>query len=159
MDFSKFDKAFNLDDLKKDVKDAQENGANFREVPHGTYEVKIERLELTMSNTDKDGRIKDKDKLQKPMVSVWFKILEGEFKDSLIFYNQLVDEGFKINIMNEFLKSLESEVKIYFDSFSQYNNLILDVHEDIDGRLEYLLSYKKNKKGFDSYRIKEVYEL
>jgi len=145
--FEEFDKKFSLEGLKKDVEDAKENGANFKEVPFGKYEVKIEKMELIESKT------------HKPMVSVWFKILEGEFKGSLIFMNQLIDEGFKINMMNEFLKTLESEMDIYFDSFTQYNNLILDVHESIDGKLEYLLEYAQNNKGYNTYKIKEVFSV
>ena len=130
------------------LEEAKENGGgDFKEVPTGNYEVKIEKLELKESKTNK------------PMVSIWFKILDGEYKNSLIFMNQLVDEGFKINIMNEFLKSLESDMEIYFDSFKQYNDLLLDIHECIDGKLEYLLEYGENKKGYKTYKIKEIFEV
>lgn len=147
MNFDKFDKAFDIDALKKDVEEAKENGGgNYEEVPTGTYEVKVEKLELKESSTNK------------PMVTVWFKILEGDHKGQYIFYNQLVDEGFKINIMNEFLTSLDSGVDVYFDSFKQYNDMILDIHEAIDGDgLEYLLEYGENKKGYKTYKIEEVY--
>ena len=146
--FEKFDKTYNNEGLKKDIEEAKENGGgDFKEVPTGNYEVKIEKLELKESKTNK------------PMVSIWFKILDGEYKNSLIFMNQLVDEGFKINIMNEFLKSLESDMEIYFDSFKQYNDLLLDIHECIDGKLEYLLEYGENKKGYKTYKIKEIFEV
>ncbi len=146
--FEKFDKAYNNEGLKKDIAEAKENGGgDFKEVPAGNYEVKVEKLELTESKTGK------------PMVKAWFKILTGDYKNSLIFMNQLVDEGFKLNIMNEFLKSLESEMEVYFDSFKQYNDLILDIHECIDGKLEYLLEYGENKKGFKTYKIKEVFDV
>lgn len=145
--FEEFDKKFNLEGLKNDIEDAKNNSGTFEEVPTGTYEVKIEKLELKKSRSDK------------PMVSVWFKILDGKYKNSLIFMNQLVDEGFKINIMNEFLKSLESEMDVYFDSFKQYNELILDIHEYIDGKLEYLLEYGENKNGYKTYKIKDVFDV
>lgn len=159
MDFSKFDEKFDLEGLKNDIKEANENSGNYKEVPLGSYEVKIEKLELTLSNTDENGNIKDKNKDQKPMVRIWFKILEGEFKGSLIFYNQLVTEGFQLNIMNEFLNSLDSGVDVYFESFNQYKDMILDIHEAIDGKLEYLLEYDKNNKGYSTYKIEEVYEV
>ena len=145
--FEKFDKAYNNEGLKNDIEEANKNNANFEEVPVGNYEVKIEKMELKESST------------HKPMVSVWFKIVNGDLKDRLIFMNQLVDEGFKLHIMNEFLRSLESDMEIYFDSFKQYNELILDVHECIDGKLEYLLEYGENKKGFKTYTIKEIFEV
>ena len=145
--FEEFDKKFDLEGLKNDIEDANNNTPNYEEVPAGTYEVKIEKLELTTSKTNK------------PMVKAQFRILAGDHTKQCIFMNQLVDEGFKIHIMNDFLKSLESDMEVYFDSFSQYNNLILDIHECIDGKLEYLLEYGENKKGFKTYTIKEVFEV
>ena len=159
MDFSKFDEKFDLEGLKQDIQEAKENGGEYKEVPLGSYEVKVEKLELTLSNTDENGKPKDKAKEQKPMVRIWFKILDGEYKGSLIFYNQLVTEGFQLNIMNEFLNSLESGVDVYFDSFKQYADMLLDIHEAIDGKLEYLLDYNKNNKGFNTYKIKDIYEV
>lgn len=147
MDFSKFDEKFDLEGLKEDIKTANENGGTYEEVPTGTYEVKVEKLELTTSKTDK------------PMVKAQFRILTGDHENQCIFMNQLVDEGFKLNIMNEFLKSLDSGVNVYFDSFKQYNDLILDVHEAIDGKLEYLLEYGENKKGFKTYTIKDIFDV
>lgn len=144
--FEKFDNAYNLEGLKNDITEAKENGGDFKEVPTGNYEVMIEKMELTKS------------KSEKPMVSIWFKIVQGDFKNSRIFYNQLVDEGFKINIVNTLLESLDSGVDVYFESFKQYNDLILDIHEAIDKKLEYLLEYSENDKGYKTYKIKEVYD-
>lgn len=148
VDFKKFDKAFDIDGLKKDIKDAEAGNVSFKEVPFGTYEVKIVKLELSESKTEK------------PMVKAQFKVLEGEYKGSSIFMNQLVDEGFKIDIMNKFLKSLEAfdESEIYFESYSSYNDLLLDIAEEVEKRkLEYLLGYHENAKGYKQYIIEEVY--
>lgn len=73
--WDEFDKAYDLDGLNKDLKDNENNSGNYREVPHGTYEVAVNKMELTKS------------KKGKPMVSIWFKIAAGEFAGSLIFYN------------------------------------------------------------------------
>lgn len=148
IDFKKFDKAFDIDELKKDIKDAEAGNVTFKEVPLGTYEVKIVKLELSESKTEK------------PMVKAQFKVLEGAYKGSSIFMNQLVDEGFKIDIMNKFLKSLEAfdESEIYFESYSSYNDLLLDIAEEVEKRkLEYLLGYHENTKGYKQYTIEEVY--
>lgn len=148
IDFNKYDKQCDLEGLKKDITDAKENNGNFKEVPYGTYEVKIVKLELSESKT------------KKMMVKGQFKVLDGEYKGSSIFMNQLVDEGFKINIMNEFLKTLEalSEDDIYFESYVDYNDLLLDIAESIDEQgLEYLLEYSENKNGYSTWKIKEVY--
>ena len=95
VDFSKFDKAVDLEALKEDIKEVEENGGgDFREVPHGQYEVKIHKLEQVLS------------KKGDPMLSVWFKVIEGQYKGSYIFMNQVITQPFQIHIAKEFLKSL-----------------------------------------------------
>jgi len=145
--WEKFDKAIDIEGLQKDVREAAENGANFREVPHGEYEVKIEKLELVES------------KAGDPMVTVWFKVLAGDYKGSMIFMNQVITKGFQIHIMNEFLRSLDSGYDVEFRSYSQYGQLLMDIHEAIDGRLEYGLKYGEGKKGFSTYEITDVWEV
>lgn len=145
--WEKFDKAIDVEGLQKDVQEAAENGTNFREVPHGEYEVKIEKLELVES------------KAGDPMVTVWFKVLAGDYKGSMIFMNQVITKGFQIHIMNEFLRSLDSGYDVEFRSYSQYGQLLMDIHEAIDGELEYLLKYSEGKKGFSNYEIVDVYEV
>lgn len=146
MDFKKFNQAFDINALKNDVKEAAENSGNYREVPHGDYEVKIDKLELTES------------KKGDPMVSVWFTILNGEYEKSKIFMNQVITQGFQIHIMNTFLRSLDSGLEIQFDDFEQYAQLLMDVHESIDSQgLEYALAYGESK-GFNTFEIKEVFE-
>lgn len=145
--WEKFDKAIDVEGLQKDVQEAAENGTNFREVPHGEYEVKIEKLELVES------------KAGDPMVTVWFKVLAGDYKGSMIFMNQVITKGFQIHIMNEFLRSLDSGYDVEFKSYSQYGQLLMDIHEAIDGNLEYGLIYGEGKKGFNTYEISNVYEV
>lgn len=145
--WEKFDKAIDVEGLQKDVQEAAENGANFREVPHGEYEVKIEKLELVES------------KAGDPMVTVWFKVLAGDYKGSMIFMNQVITKGFQIHIMNEFLRSLDSGYDVEFRSYSQYGQLLMDIHEAIDGELEYGLKYGEGKKGFNTYEITDVWEV
>ena len=145
--WDKFDNAIDTQGLANDVKDAQENGQSYKEVPHGDYEVKIDKMELVAS------------KAGDPMVSVWFKVLTGEFKGNRIFMNQVVTQGFQIHIVNEFLRSLDTGVDIEFVTYKQYGNLLMDVMEAIDGNLEFALSYKEGKKGFSTYEITEVFEV
>ena len=148
MDFSKFDKAVDLAGLKNDINEAKENGGgNFREVPEGTYEVEVTKMELVES------------KKGDPMVSIWFKILEGEYKGSLIFFNQVITQGFQIHIVNELLRSMETDMAIDFESYSQYNELLLDVHEAINGQCDFALEYGKTSKGFPTYKITEVFDV
>lgn len=146
MDFSKFDKQVDIEGLKKDIKDAEQNTGDFKEVPLGSYEVKITKLELAES------------KKGDPMVKVWFKIVSGEYKGSTLFLNQVITHGFQIHIVDNLLRSLESGLEIDFDSYSQYAELLMDVFEAIDGNFEYGLKYGENK-GFKTFEIYEVFEL
>lgn len=145
--WDEFDNTIDTKGLAADVKEAQENGATYKEVPHGDYEVAIDKLELVKS------------KAGDPMVSVWFKVLNGEFKGSRIFMNQVIKEGFQVHIVNEFLRSLDTDIDIEFVTYKQYGNLLMDVMEAIEGNLEYALSYKEGKKGFSTYEITEVFEV
>lgn len=149
VDFSKFDKAVDLEGLKNDLKEVEENGGSgdFAEVKHGTYEVRINKLELTVS------------KKGDPMLSVWFKILNGEFKNSLIFMNQVITQPFQIHIAKEFLNSLDSGIEVDFESYSQFADLIMDIAEEIDGKLEYALKYDQNDKGYNTFKITDVFEV
>lgn len=144
IDFSKFDKKVDLEGLKKDIEESSSN--DFKEVPLGTYEVAITKLELGESSKGD------------PMVKVWFKILEGEYKGLLIFMNQVVTNGFQIHIVDEFLRSLDTDIDIAFESYSQYAELLADVYEAIEGNFEYALEYGENK-GFNTFKITDVFEL
>lgn len=154
MDFSKFDKMVDIDGLKKDIADAEANGsgADFKDVPHGSYEVAIDKLELT--ETKKTG---------KPMASCWMKIVsDGEFKGQRIFMNQVITQGFQIHIMNDFLRSLLPDglgVGVEFTGYAEYNELLLDIAEFVSGKYEYGLEYGENNKGFDTFKITDIFEL
>lgn len=150
-DFSKYNSMFNAEELKAQIKDIEENGGtgDYPEVPHGTYPVQIAKLELT--ETKKEPK--------RPMLSVWFKILDGEYKDQLIFMNQVCEKPFQLHTANEFLKSLESSIPVEFDGFVRYANVIMDIAEDIEEhKVTYDLEYGVTKKGYNTFKIVEVYE-
>lgn len=146
--FDKWDSEFNSEELAKDVKNNTSKG-DYEDVPDGEYEVKIKKLELVASK-----------KTGEPMVTIWFEVLsEGEYKGRFIFMNQLVSKGFQLKIMDEFLESLDTGVEIDFVDYNQYNNMILDVMEEINTqKLEYALAYGTNEKGFHTYKITDVFE-
>lgn len=157
IDYNKFDKMVDMQGLQDDINAASENGGgNYVEVPNGTYEVKVEKMELTETGA--------KSKTPgMPMVSIWFKIVNGEYKDSLIFYNKVImgtsNDGFMIHSNNELLRSLKSGLEVNFESYAKYAQLLLDIHEAIDGKQEYLLEYGSNKNGFKTYSISKVFDL
>lgn len=150
--FSKWDETVDTEGLAADVKEAAENGTgSYKEVPHGDYEVAINKLELVAS------------KKGDPMVSIWFKIVsDGEYKGSMIFMNQVITQGFQIHIVNEMLRAITAEcegIDIEFKTYKQYSELLMDVFEAVDDNFEFALSYKKGKKDFSTYEITEVYAL
>lgn len=154
--FVKFDKMIDREGLLADIQRAAENSKEYTDVPSGTYEVKIERMELVeTSELAKNPGM--------PMVSIWFRILNGEYKNSCIFYNKVImgtsNDGFMIHTNNEFLRSLKSDIDIVFSSYTQYARLLFDVYEAINGKYEYALKYGENAQGFKTYEIKEVFNV
>ena len=141
-----FYESTDLKGLQDDIKDAQENNKEFEKVPHGEYEVKLDKLELKAS------------KKGDPMVSAWFTILEGKYKKSKLFLNQVITQGFQIHIVNELLKSMGTDLAIEFVDYKQYAELLLDVAESCDtNKLEFAIKYEDNK-GYDKFTITEVFE-
>lgn len=151
MDFSKFDKEVNIDQLKADALEAKKNGGDFPEIPEGKYTAIMEKLEL--------GSTKD----QRPMLKVQMKILEGKYKNQRLFMNRVLygtkNDANMIASALGFLESLEPTEDVgpvVFESFAQLDQLIMDVAEDIDG-LEYSVEYDPN--AFNSIHIAEVFEV
>ena len=144
--FEKWNSNVDLAGLQKDIKDAQDNNKEFEAVPHGEYEVKLDKLELKAT------------KKGDPMVSAWFTILEGKYKNSKLFMNQVVTQGFQIHIVNEFLRSMKTDIDVDFEDYKQYADLLLDVAEFCDANnLEFAIKYEDNK-GYDKFTITEVFE-
>lgn len=153
--WEEFDNAYDLEGLNKGLQENANNSGNYREVPHGTYEVAVNKIELKKS---KNG---------KPMVCIWFKVVAGEYSGSLIFYNQVIDNSIGIHNNNELLKSMdldcinnlgETDVHI-FKTYTQYNNLLMDAKEEIDAsKLTFQLAYTEGKNGFHKYKIEDVFE-
>lgn len=150
MDFSKFNNRVDLDGLRKDAAEAANTEFDNEEVPYGKYDVRLEKLELVECKSEKNKG--------QPMVSVWFRIAEGTQKNRLIFMNQLVNEGFKIHIIKEFLKTLDSGYEIDFVDYNQFGQLLMDILE-ASSDTGFVLDYFENKKGYKAYKIEEVFDI
>lgn len=147
VNWTKFDKALDLEGYKKDVKEAADNKRQYDEVPCGKYEVKIAKMELKVS------------KKGDPMLSVQFKIVSGKLKNQNIFMNQVCSQPFQTHICNEFLRSLGTSINIEFNGYESYSEMISDVFQAVeDEGLEYALDYSGNDKGFKTFEITEVFE-
>lgn len=144
--FAKFDKMYDVAGLKEDIKKAAENKTDYDEVPDGDYEVAITKMELKESSNGN------------PMISAWFKIVDGSHKNQIIFANLMLTSAFGIHKANEFLRSLGSGLNVEFDGFSKYNELINQVFE-CSKSYEYALEYTHNSKGYPEYKINDVFEL
>lgn len=131
--------------LIQDAKAAAEGGT-FEEIPHGKYEVKVEKMETKLS------------KKGSPMLSIWFKIIEGPRKGGIIFYNQVLTTGFGFHNANEFLRSMETGVEISPKTGEEFDKMLLDVNEAVE-HLEFVLNYGVNEKGFNIYKIEDVFEI
>lgn len=102
-----------------------------KRVPFGTYEVKVEKLELVQS------------KAGDPMVSAWFKVLQGEYKGSLIFMNQVITQNWQVKIINEFSQDLGTDLTIEFVTYTQYGYLLRDIAKAVLNK-KFQLDYQEN---------------
>lgn len=156
MDFSKFDKQVDLDQLKHDAEEATKNGGSgYPEIEDGIYIGKFEKLEL---GETKDGR---------PMFKAMFRITEGDHKKSCLFMNRVIygtkNDASMIGSVSGFLRNLEAEdrdgnlIDTSFESYAQFNDMIMDVAEAIDELgLEYEIDYQKD--AFNNISINEVFD-
>lgn len=145
--FDKWNKAVDLDGLKKDMETAKAENGEYVDVPVGEYEVKLVKAELKPSK-----------KTQDPMVSLWFKVIAGDYKGQTIFMNQIVTQGFQLNIVDNLLRSMDTGVEIEFVDYKQYADMLLDVAEACEG-LEFALDYGENSKGFKTFEILQVFDV
>lgn len=147
IDFSKWDKTYNVN--KEEVKelDANNGKKDFVDVPFGQYEVSIASMELASS------------KKGDPMIKVRFKVLEGKYKGNSIFMNQVITQSFQIHNCNEFLRSLDSGIPIeWTGSYGDYADLIDKVFEAVEKTLEYAIDYHSDNKGYSVFTITDVFE-
>lgn len=151
INFEKFDKMIDTEELINDIQETVKSEKKYKIIPPDRYEVKVEKMELVKS---KKGM---------PMVSIWFKIINGEFQNSLLFYNKVImgtrNDAFMIRSNNQFLSQLRSGLEIRFDSYSQYAELLSDIFRNIDGKLEYQVRYEETPNGFKTFEIENVFEL
>lgn len=152
MDFSAFDKQIDINKLKQDAEEIKKNGGtgDFPEIPAGTYNAKIEKLEL---GATKDGR---------PMLRAMFRIIEGDYKKHCLFFNRVLfgtkNDANMIAGAMTWLESLEPSEEvgpIVFNGYSDLGELVMDIAEDISD-LEYEVEYDPDE--FNSISIAAVFE-
>jgi len=154
-DWGKFDKALDMDEVKKDIENATTGDGDYPEIPDDTYEVSVKQMEL---KTSKKGD---------PMLSIRFQIEAGEFKGSLIFYNGVMQPsnqymGLQIHNNNDMLKSLQvfDDDEIKWDGFDTYADLIMDIAEEVTDNEDYHYKLKQStntkNKDFKDLKVLEL---
>ena len=114
-------------------------------------EARVESMEIKGTKADPN----------RPMLAVSFKILSGEYKNQRLFMNRVLygTKNDKNMIMSAigFLDKLDSGIPVNFTSYKQFAQLVLDIAEAIDGKLEYAVDYDDSR--FNSISIDEVFEV
>jgi len=146
---SKFNTRVNLEEIRKDlveINNHQVKKSEFEEIPEGVYEVKVEKMEIRES------------KKGDPMFSVWFRVIEGKYKNGLIFFNKLLTQSFLISQCNQMMQSFRTGTQIEFQDYVQYNQVIEEVFERMTtNRLEYAINYVKDKNGYTCIEVTDVF--
>lgn len=121
-----------------------------RSVPNGNYAVNLIKLELTA--TKKDG---------KPMASFTFQIIDGQYKKSRIWVNYVLTTSQGVHNCNDMMRDMDTGLEIKFKTMRQYNKLLLDVFEAVNGKLNFDIEVKDNERNpnFKDYKILKVYDI
>lgn len=154
MSWEAFDETVN-DELKNEIMTVEASDIDY-DIPYGKYDVIVDKIELKPT---KSSGI--------PMMSVWMKIIDGPHAKGRLFYNQVMNpiadkrvRAFQIHNAVKFLESLKPEgVNVKFESFTQLDALCGEVLDAIAGRREYRIEYDSNDKGYDTYKVIEVYDV
>ena len=147
MDFDRWNEEFGGEESLKALEEAKKNNGQYQEVPDGTYNCKLEKLEL--GETKNGG---------KPMIKAQFRIMEGEHKKQCLFVNQVFTRGFPQHKGLEFLRSLQifDDSEVDFDgSFSDLNDLLLDMAEEAEANQ---MRFRVSKTQDGEYSRIEVLE-
>lgn len=149
--WEKFDTQVDLAGLEEDIKVAEESNTEFEEIPHGKYEVALKSIEL-----------KPTKKTQVPMIVMVFKVLDGRYKGQQMWVNQVIDTGFKLKIGLDLVNALKPSNKVKFTKERGYAGIeedLFNAAKEVKQKFEYVLDFNKNDKGYDTYKIDEVFEV
>lgn len=156
VDFSAFDAKMDPN-LQDDVKNAKE----YEDVPNGDYIVSVDKMEV---KTTKAG-----DKL---MFAVQMSIKENSDgsksnqKGRKIFFNRVIsgnrvseswNDGKAIKSVITWLDKLETDMIPEFVNYSDFAELVLDIFQEIQDKVELDVTYKAS--DFNPVSINEVYDI
>lgn len=146
VDFSALDREVDQEQLRKDVEEAKNNSGD---IPKGTYIVGIDKMEIRAT---KDGR---------PTFFIQCRVKEGEYKNKCVFMNRVIygtkNDGSMIQSVITLLDKLETETIPEFNGYQDFVDVVADIYEEIQGKVECEIDYDKD--AFNSISIKEVFDV
>ena len=146
VDFSALDREVDQEQLRKDVEEAKNNSGD---IPKGTYIVGIDKMEIRAT---KDGR---------PMFFIQARVREGEYKNHCVFMNRVIygtkNDGSMIQSVITLLDKLETETIPEFNGYQDFVEVVADIYEEIQGKVECEIDYDED--AFNSISIKEVFDI
>ena len=146
VDFSALDKEIDQEQLRKDVAEAKNNSGD---IPKGTDIVGIDNMEIRET---KDHR---------PMFFIQARVREGEYKNHCVFMNRVIygtkNDGNMIQSVITLLDKLETETIPEFNGYQDFVEVVADIYEEIQGKVECEIDYDKD--AFNSISIKEVFDI
>ncbi len=146
--FDQFDKEFDSKALRDEVKEVEEKTSSCEKIPVGEYPGYIVSMELKATK-----------ERQEPMVAIQYKIIDGEYKNRILYINFVITKKYPIHKCNTFLRALGSSVEVDFKTYGEYNTVIENVFDEIDkGQYEYDLKYTLRDDKWDEYEIVAVYK-
>ena len=144
--FEEWNKMYDSKSMKQDVKDAAENAKEFEEIKPGNYVVYIKAMEVKAT------------KAGEPMLAVQLKITEGDCKNRLIFANFMLNKPFLIHKANTFLRALETDIKVDFDNYAQYANMVTDIFNwTEEHEADYDIEYSLRDGKYSEYKVLKGY--
>ena len=156
VDFSKFDKMVNQEEIKKQM----DSSTDFDDVPAGEYWVKIKAMEVKLT---KDG--------SKVMFSCQMQITETvnapkKQDKRYIFFNRVIsgnkvsdkwNDGVAIKGIITWIDKLTEDNTLEFKNYSQFADDILDIFQDLADSIEVRVKYYPD--NFYPISIEEVADL
>ena len=156
MDFDKFDKMINNDEIKKQMEAAPE----FDDVPKGTYMVDIDKMEIKLT--------KAKDKLMFAVQLGITETIDAPKKQDKrkLFFNRVIcgnknterwNDGVAIKgVISWIEKLLDEGDTIEFKNYSQFADEVLDIYQDICPQITLKIDYDPD--AFNPVSIVEVFD-
>lgn len=156
IDFEKFNKMVNGDEIKKQMDAAQE----FDDVPKGQYMAVIDKMEIKET--------KNKDKLMFAVQMGITETLDAPKKQDKrkIFFNRVIcgnktterwNDGVAIKgVLSWITKILDEGDSIEFKSYDQLADEVLDIYQDVCPQISLKINYDPD--AFNPVEIVEVFD-